>query len=386
VSFGISVLFAFALTFSAAETGVTEDEIVIGSCYAFDGNLSKFGIEQIKGAEAFRRYINDRGGIHGRKLRFISYDDKDNADEAITCFRRLIFEGAFAAGFFAGSTPGVKHVTMAEANKIPLVGIFSGGAWVNEPPKRYVINVRTNFRDEARQMAEHIAADLHARKVGMIYENAPVGLILLNELRTALKAHGIDFAERGFPSHSLDVGPAMDAIRAEKPDVVALMGLYKPVTEILKRSEKAGWRPQFITPVKEDAMFAEAGTAAEGLISTRIFPPVDSNLQTMALYRKMLAKYVPEAKPNQVSLEGFIDAMVLVEGLKRAGKQPTREGLIDALESIHDWEIGLGPEYKITFGPNRHKALDRVYFIVVRKGKIETLNDWRSLQRNAPGK
>jgi ABC-type branched-subunit amino acid transport system substrate-binding protein len=97
--------------------------------------------------------------------------------------------------------------------------------------------------------------------------------------------------------------------------------------------------------------------------------------KAVALYRRALGKYFPAERPNFVSLEGFVDAMVLVEGLKRAGKDLTREGLIHAIESIHDHDLGLGP-LKLNYSAKEHKGFDQVIPTVVRGGRAVPFTDW----------
>jgi len=106
-------------------------------------------------------------------------------------------------------------------------------------------------------------------------------------------------------------------------------------------------------------------------------PPTLRELPTVALYNDCLKKYFPDQSPNFVSLEGFVDAMVLVEGLKRAGKDPTRTGFLEALESIQDQEIGLGSELRLSYGKHDHKGFDSVCGTVIRNGEAVLLEkDW----------
>jgi hypothetical protein len=99
----------------------------------------------------------------------------------------------------------------------------------------------------------------------------------------------------------------------------------------------------------------------------------------VALYRRTLSKYAPSARPNFVSLEGFVDAVVMVEGLKRAGKELTREGLIHSIESIHEEDLGLGPQLKLNYSAKSHKGFDHVIPTVVRGGRAVPFTDWSTV-------
>jgi branched-chain amino acid transport system substrate-binding protein len=144
------------------------------------------------------------------------------------------------------------------------------------------------------------------------------------------------------------------------------------VAAIVKKAHAAGWRPQFLTVsfVGTEEFIKEAGPDAEGMIITQVVPPYDrTDYPTVAAYRKYLAKYYPDTPPSFVSLEGFVDAMVLVEGLKRTGKDLTREKFITAIESIHDLNVGLGPRLILNYSASNHKGFDNVYTTVVRAAK-----------------
>ena len=116
------------------------------------------------------------------------------------------------------------------------------------------------------------------------------------------------------------------------------------------------------------------------MVITQVVPPYYlTDLKTVALYRRTLAKFFPSEQPNFVSLEGFVDAMVLVDGLKRAGKDLTREGLIHGIESIHDLDLGLGPQLKLNYSTKEHKGFDHVIPTVVRGGRAVPFTDWSNV-------
>jgi branched-chain amino acid transport system substrate-binding protein len=129
--------------------------------------------------------------------------------------------------------------------------------------------------------------------------------------------------------------------------------------------------------VGTDQLIQEAGADAEEAVITQVVPPYYlTDLKTVALYRRSLSKYMPSSKPNFVSLEGFVDAMVIVEGLKKAGKELTREGLIRGIESVHNFDIGLGTELKLDYSAKDHKGFDHIIPTVIRGGRAVPFADW----------
>jgi ABC-type branched-subunit amino acid transport system substrate-binding protein len=175
------------------------------------------------------------------------------------------------------------------------------------------------------------------------------------------------------------VGAAIDTVKAPNPEAVVVVGPANTVAPILKQAHARGWKPLFVTVsfVGTDDLIQEAGSDAEGMVVTQVVPPYYlTEYKTVALYRRTLAKYYPSAQPNFVSLEGFVDAMVLVEGMKKAGKELTREGLIRGIESLRDEDLGLGPKLKLNYSSKEHKGFDSVIPTVVRGGRAVPFTDW----------
>jgi branched-chain amino acid transport system substrate-binding protein len=160
---------------------------------------------------------------------------------------------------------------------------------------------------------------------------------------------------------------------------VVLVGPPNTVAPILKQAHAKNWKPLFLTVsfVGTDELIKEAGADAEGVVITQVVPPYYlTDFKGVALYRRTLTKYSPAAQPNFVSLEGFVDAEVLVEGIKRAGKELTREGLLHGIESIHEMDLGLGPQLMLDYSPKDHKGFDHVIPTVVRGGRAVPFTDW----------
>jgi branched-chain amino acid transport system substrate-binding protein len=369
---------------SAQTPGVTKNSILIGSCSALDGPARFLGNQTVLGATAYLHSINDAGGVYGRKVQLLAFDDGYDPEKAPACFKRMVTEGVFTLGFFVGTPTAKVYVPMAQEAKIPVVGLFTGAQLLYEPLKHYVINVRASYYDETREQVDNLwDANLH--KVGVIYQNDAFGKTVLDGVTLALKKHNSTPAALGtFERNTVDVDAGLNQVMAVRPQAVVVVGPYAPVAAIVRKAHAAGWRPLFLTVsfVGTEEFIKEAGTDAEGTIITQVVPPYDhTDYPTVALYRKDLAKYYPSTPLSFVSFEGFVDAMVLVEGLKRAGEDLTREKFITAIESIHDMNFGLGSLLVLNYSNNDHKGFDRVYPTVVRNGQPVPLTDWSTLSK-----
>lgn len=363
--------------------GVTDNQILIGSCSALDGPARFLGVQTIIGATTYLNYINAQGGVYGRKIQLLAFDDGYEPDKAETCFKRLQKERVFSAGFFVGTPTAAKYVPLAEANGVPVVGLFTGAELLYTPLKRHVLNVRASYYDETREQVENLWNVLGIHKIGAIYQDDAFGQAVLNGLELALKRHNAAPAGLGsFPRNTLDVEKGMAAVRAQNPRAVLLVGPYAPVAEIIKKAHASGWYPLFFTVsfVGTEKFITEAGQDAEGTVITQVVPPYTrTDFPAVAQYLEALKTFYPAEQPNFVSLEGFVDAMVLVEGLKRAGKDLTREKLITALESIQNKDLGLGPRLVLKYSATRHKGFDQIYTTVVRNGRAEIVDNWKTL-------
>lgn len=363
--------------------GVESHQILIGSCAALDGPAGFLGRETVTGASAYFDYVNNSGGVNGRKLQLLAFDDGYEPAKAEFCFKRLLKENIFAAGFFVGTPTAAKYVPMAEENKVPVVGLFTGAQMLYTPLKHYVLNVRASYHDETREQVDNLWNALGVHKIGVIYQDDAFGSAVLEGLQLALRKHGAAPAGMGtFTRNTVDVDRGIATVRAANPQAVLLVGPYAPVAAIVKKAHAEGWHPIFLTVsfVGTEKFISEAGKDADGTIITQVVPPYTrTDFPTVALYLQALRTYYPNEHPSFVSLEGFVDAMVMVEGLKRAGKDPTREKLISALETIENKDLGLGSKLTLHYSPTRHKGFDQIYTTIVRDGKPEIVDDWKRL-------
>ena len=363
--------------------GLMEKEVIVGSCSALEGPSSALGRQTVAGAKAYFALMNDEGGVHGRQLRLIAYDDSYDPAKTQGCFDKLMAEKVFALGFFVGTPTAVKYLPLAEENKIPLVGLFTGAQILYAPLRHWVINVRASYYDETREQVDGMWNTLGYRKIGVIYPDDAFGSAVLDGVKEALKAHDAEpFGLASYQRQTAKVEAAIAGVRAANPQAVVVVGPPNTVAPIVKQAHAAGWKPLFLTVsfVGTEELIAQAGGDAEGMIVTQVVPPYYlTDLKTVALYRRALAQYAPSERPNFVGLEGFVDAMVLVEGMKRAGKELTREGLIRGLESVHQFDIGLGPQLKLDYSAKDHKGFDHVIPSVIRGGRPVPFTDWASV-------
>lgn len=362
--------------------GVTESEVLIGSSLALEGHARYLGRQTLHGALAYINHVNGQGGIHGRTLRLIAYDDGYDPPRCVANTQRLIVEDrVFSLFCYVGTPTTVKIIPLVQEAKIPLVGMFTGANALRDPLQRYIINVRASYYQETHAAVKYMVEDLGIQKVAVFYQYDAYGFDGLKGTEMALREHGLAPVARGtYIRGTLDVEEGLGKIIHSEAEAVVMIGTYDPCAKFIRLSKTAGFNPVFhnVSFVGADELARKLGRDGEGVIVSQVVPPPEpaedrNRLWGTLEYAELLKRFYPEDDPNFVGLEGFINAKVLVEGLKRAGRELTRENFIDAVESIRDFDLGIANT--LSFSPGDHQGLDRVYFTQIRDGRLVRMPD-----------
>jgi len=367
-----------------ADKGVNDKEVVVGTCNAMSGPSQFGGLETNVGIRSFMNETNDAGGVNGRMIKVISEDDKYEPDAAIVCFQKMMTNGAFGITGAYGSTCLARYIPLCVNNKVPCVGHYAGTHFVGDPVKRYVFNARAAYKDEQHALVDKLW-DAGFRKIAVIYQKDPYGVDQLEGIKEGLDKHRAQLTAAGeYVRNSNNIVDAFNAVKEKNPEVVVLGAVYTPCAKIVKMAKEQNWSPIFVlnSGSSEEAFIREAGKDAEGKLVTEVAPTIETNLPLIQRYLKALKKYYPNEKPGSVSLRGYIDAMVWVEGLKRCGKNVDRERFVDALEGIHNLDVGLGPAMTLGYSPKDHLGFHKVFFGQVKNGEVIKFDEWKKLRKS----
>lgn len=171
---------------------------------------------------------------------------------------------------------------------------------------------------------------------------------------------------------TMDVEQGLSTIVASGAEAVVMIGTYDPCARFIKLAKAKGFDPVFLNVsfVGADELSRKLGRYGKGVLITQVVPPPEERILVPAAekYTRLLAKYYPDDVPNFVGFEGFVNAKILVEGLRRSGRDITRERFIDAIESLKKYFVGIGAE--VNFGPDDHQGLDQVYFTRIKDGRL----------------
>lgn len=355
-----------------AENGVNDREVVIGMCNALTGPASALGTGVKKGALVYFDKVNRAGGVHGRKIRVISYDDGYEPRNTVAQTRKLIADDrVFALFGYVGTPTSSAIIPAINEAKIPYFGPFTGAEFLRNPVNRYIFNVRGSYFDEAETQVKYLT-DRGIRKIGVFYQNDAYGLAVKGGVLKALKKRGLDIAGEGtYERNTENVGAAVAALKQARPDAVSMVGTYKAMAAFIKQAKAEGFNPVFLNVsfVGTAALVKELAGAGDGVIITQVMPsPRDSMLPVVIQYRNDM-KAAGHAELDYTDLEGYLDAVVFVEVLKKAGSGLTRDSFIAAAEAMNVNVGGLTARYSAS----DHQAMDSVYLTRISGSRVEEM-------------
>ncbi|MCG6893768.1 MAG: ABC transporter substrate-binding protein [Desulfobacteraceae bacterium] len=369
-------------------SGITDTEITIGMSLALGGHASYLGTQMLHGARAYLNHVNESGGIHGRTVRLIAYDDQYDPPQCVFNTQRLIIQDrVFALFNYVGTPTTLKVLPLIEEAQIPLVGMFTGAHRLRAPLSKWLINVRASYYQETEAAVTYLVEVLRLKKIAVFYQYDAYGFDGLSGTELALKNYGLVPVAKGtYIRGTLDIEEGLRRIMDSGAEAVVMIGTYDPCATFIRESYIAGFTPIFynVSFVGADELARLLGDEGEGLIVTQVVPPpelIETHPSFVGAreYLELLGKYYPEDKPNFVSLEGYINAKVLHEGLRRAGRALNREGFIEAIESIRNFDLGI--DNPLSFSARDHQGLERVYFTRLERERFVLLDPQPSEKR-----
>jgi len=364
-----AALVAFALS-ANAETGVTESAILIGQSAAFSGPAQELGLEMRQGAGLVFEAVNAQGGIHGRKIQLVSHDDGYEPERAAANTRKLIEQDrVFALFGYVGTPTSQSALPIFTEARVPFIGAFTGAQLLRDPFNRYVFNVRASYFDETEKIVEQLVS-LGVRTIAVFYQNDAYGKAGLAGVERALAKRSLKVAATAtVERNTTDVAAAVLAINPTRPDAVVMVSAYRSVAAFVREMKKAGSTSQFhnVSFVGSRPLAKELGADGVGVAVSQVVPfPWSGSLPLTRDYQRLMN--ASGAKEYSfTSLEGFIAARILVDGLRRAGRDLTREKLISALESMSNVDLG---GFQVAFSPKNHNASSYVDLTIIGRNGL----------------
>jgi len=352
---------------SYAEVGVTNTTILLGQSADFSGPAQELSVDIQMGARLYFDDINTKGGIYGRKIELYNLDDGYDAKRAEANTKELIEKNkVFALFGYVGTATSQAAIPIFTAAKVPFIAPYTGADALREPFNRHIFNVRASYKDETEKIIEQLVS-VGSKKIAVVYQNNTYGKNGLDGLERALAKRGLKVAATGtLERESGDVGNTIKPILAAQPDAVVIISSYKMTAAVIKEMRKIGTSAQFFTVsyVGSRPLAWELGPHGVGVMVTQVVPFPWGGKQLIEREYQKLMNASGATEYSFTTLEGFLAAKILVEGLKRAGKDLTREKLISALESMTNIDVG---GFHVNYSPTNHNASNFVDVTMITK-------------------
>lgn len=382
----------------AAELGVTDKEILLGQSAAFSGPAKALGTELWRGAQAAFSEVNAAGGVHGRQIRVVAYDDGYDGVAAQANTAKLIDGDTVFALFGYVGTPtlvaALPTILKAQPSGLFLFSNFTGAHVQREDPfKPVVFNVRASYRQETQALVNAFVDELGYKRIGVFYQNDPYGQSGLDGVRRALESKKLFLSsvasyERNLP-YSTSMAGQVKVLKAAKLDAIIMVGAYTQCAAFVRDVRAAGYEGWLanLSFVGPDALLRqlkkEGGTLTNRLVNSQVVPNwADSSIPLVAEYGAAMDKFKPhlpagladpgyeEQKRSFMSFEGYINARYFARLAKAAGKDLTRAGFTKAALTT---PVDLNG-FKLSLDAAKRQASNKVFFTVVKDGAWATVS------------
>ena len=331
-------------------------QILIGQTAGFTGAVASSVKEATDGAKLYFNAVNARGGVNGQKIELVSLDDKFDPKLTLENAKKLIDQGVVSLFLNRGTPHTQGLMPLLNEARVPLVGPSTGAMVLHDPVHPWIFNVRATYQREAERAVAHLT-HVSIQRMAIVQVDDSFGADAAVGLLRGLKNAKLEpVAYEKYDRSKPDFGPIMPKIVKADPQAVVFVGSGTAIIDAMKALRAAGSRAQMVTLSNNaSAGFVKSlGEFARGTVVSQVFPSERSVSIPIVKEAADLAN-AKDIDLTPAMLEGFAAAKVLVEGLRRAGRDTTRAGLKKALESFNHVNIG---GLELSYSPTNHTGLD----------------------------
>jgi branched-chain amino acid transport system substrate-binding protein len=362
-----------ALLASAHIVRAQSDKIILGQSAAFTGPAAQLGIQFYQGAKVCFDQVNAQGGIGKRMIEIRNLDDGYEPERCAENTRKLIADDVFALFGYIGTPTSLAALPLAIKDKMPFIAPFTGAMALRDPFNRYAFHVRASYNDETALIVKQLTS-LGLKKIAVFYQNDAYGKAGLDGVTLALNKLSLTpVAQATVERNSVDVVKAVKSLVAAGPDAVVQIGAYKACAAFIREARKAGYGGTFynVSFVGTQALADELGKDGAGVVVSQVMPsPYNAARPIAREFLDAVKAAGKDAQANFSSMEGYVAAKVLVDGMKRAGAKLSRETLVTGLEAIGTQSVG---GFQVSFSTTDHVASHFVELsMLTGDGRVKT--------------
>jgi branched-chain amino acid transport system substrate-binding protein len=354
--------------------GVTQNEIKFGMVIPFSGPVKEIGRQLKLGVEAAFNRANEAGGVNGRVLKLVTADDAYEPTRTLDAMKQL-YDKEQVFGYIGnlGTATAAVAVPYALEHRALFFAAYTGANVVrHDPPDRYVFNYRPSYAEEADSIVHYLVKlrRLSPRQIAVFAQSDSYGDAGYAGVSKAFRTLGVNdtaILRLNYARNTIDVDDAINQLKLQKTPIraVVMVATTRAAAKFIEKAHDLfpGMIFANISAVGSSALANElmllGPRYTDGVIVTQAVPGVSGYSSMVLEYKSALAKYFPGEAPDYTSLEGYISATVLIQGLKRVGPTFDTEKLVDTLENLRNLDLGVGAN--LAFGRAEHQASHKIW-------------------------
>ncbi|MGL1930458.1 MAG: ABC transporter substrate-binding protein [Desulfotalea sp.] len=374
----LSIFYIVALSIFLQTSGAVAEEykdILLGQSSPFSGDSGNLGNEMRAGLQAAFAWVNDSGGVNGRKIKLITKDDGYEPDKAVENSEKFIADGVFALIGQVG-TPTSKAVLPIVTEKgVPFFSPLTGAEFLRRPFNRNVITIRASYYQEIETIIDYLVGKKGYSRIACFYQNDSYGYDGLRGLETSLSKRGMALVGKAsYERNTVAVMGAVREINDSSPEAIIMVGAYAACAEFIKLSKsKFNSKTTFasISFVGTESLRNVLGDYGKDVIVSQVVPnPYISTIKLVKEYKRDMTFYRHDVPLSFNSFEGYIAGKLFTSIARQTPAPLTRKSFIETMEKIGSFDLG---GMILKFGPHDHQGIDDV-FIVRIYPEIQTID------------
>jgi ABC-type branched-subunit amino acid transport system substrate-binding protein len=351
-------------------------DIILGASLPLNGINKELGQEVLEGANSYFYHTNSKGGIEGKRIKLIFYDDKYEPQNTLANTKKLIKKDkVFALFGFVGTPTTKKILPIINDTNIPFIAPYTGASFLRKSSAKNIVNFRSSYKEEIEKIINYLYDHKNITKFAIFYQNDDYGIEGYNAAVEVLSKKGLTLVGEGtYKRNTLSIKHALQEIRSTNPEAIIIVGAYKPSARFIKNARECCFGDVVFTPisfVNANALIKELNGNGKNILFSQTVPSYDDKSLSVANeYIKLLHFYYPASKPTYASFESFLAAKAVVIALQNTNGKITRKEFLENLRNLKTDSL-----YEIPIKYYNTQLLNEVYLSIYKNGKFYLVNE-----------
>jgi len=371
-----SVTIVSTIIYLAINTNSDMQDIKLGASLPLTGINKELGNEVIEGANTYFSHINARGGINGKLINLIFYDDKYEPQNTLVNIDKLINKDkVFALFGFVGTPTTQKVLSIVRDTEIPFIAPYTGASFLRNPDIPNIVNFRSSYKEEIEAIVDNLYKNKNITKFAIFYQNDDYGEEGYIATVAALGKRNLKLVSEGtYKRNTLSIRHALNEIQSTTPEAIIIVGAYKPSAQFIKSARECCFRDVVFAPisfVNSNALINELNGDGKNILFSQTVPSYhNQNLQEVVQYLDLFKFYYPNKKPTYTSFESFLAAKAVANALQNINGKITHRKFLSNMKTLDENSLG---DIKIKY--QNTQLLNNVFLSTYKYGKFYPLDE-----------